>query len=145
MRDIAARVGVSHVTVSYALRGMPRVSPALRERICNEARKMGYSADPMLRALSTYKRINQRNRTCIQSALAWLCCWDSSEAMQTRKLTSDLTADNGRNAAATGALAARLLAGPEGDRIAFIETGGWDTHSGQKGRLNAITSRASRP
>ena len=58
-----------------------------------------------------------------------------SEAMQTRKLTGDLTADGGRNAAATGALAARLLSGPQGDRIAFIETGGWDTHSGQKGRL----------
>jgi uncharacterized protein (DUF1501 family) len=60
-----------------------------------------------------------------------------SEAMQTRKLTSDLGADGGRNAAATGTLAARLLSGPEGDRIAFIETGGWDTHSGQKGRLAA--------
>jgi len=60
-----------------------------------------------------------------------------SEAMQTRKLTSDLTANGGKSAAATGALAARLLAGPDGDRIAFIETGGWDTHSGQKGRLAA--------
>jgi uncharacterized protein (DUF1501 family) len=60
-----------------------------------------------------------------------------AEAMQTRKLTSDLGADGGRNAAATGALAARLLAGPDGDRIAFIETGGWDTHTGQKGRLAA--------
>ena len=60
-----------------------------------------------------------------------------AEAMQTRKLTSDLASDGGRNAAATGALAARLLAGAEGDRIAFIETGGWDTHSGQKARIAA--------
>ena len=60
-----------------------------------------------------------------------------AEAMQTRKLTSDLASDGGRNAAATGALAARMLAGAEGDRIAFIETGGWDTHSGQKARIAA--------
>lgn len=58
-----------------------------------------------------------------------------SEAMQTRQLTGDLTADNGRNAAATGALAARLLTPANGARIAMIETGGWDTHAGQRGRL----------
>ena len=58
-----------------------------------------------------------------------------NEAMQTRQLTGDLTRDNGRNAAATGALAARLLAPANGARIATIETGGWDTHAGQRGRL----------
>jgi uncharacterized protein (DUF1501 family) len=58
-----------------------------------------------------------------------------NEAMATRKLTGDLTAAGGQNAAATGALAARLLKGPDGNRIAFIETGGWDTHSGQRARL----------
>ncbi|WP_137899866.1 DUF1501 domain-containing protein [Sphingomonas sp. 2SG] len=58
-----------------------------------------------------------------------------NEALQTRQLTGDLTRDNGRNAAATGALAARLLAPANGARIATIETGGWDTHAGQRGRL----------
>ena len=83
MRDIAAKLGVSHVTVSYALRGIPRVSPALRDRICDEARKMGYRPDPMLQALSTYRRANRE--THIQSALAWLCCWNPPEQMHTRK------------------------------------------------------------
>ncbi|MFD1789077.1 DUF1501 domain-containing protein [Sphingomonas floccifaciens] len=59
------------------------------------------------------------------------------QAMATRTLTGDLSADDGRNAAATGALAARLLALADGARIAMIETGGWDTHSGQQGRLAA--------
>ena len=58
-------------------------------------------------------------------------------AMATRMQTSDLTAGGGRDAAANGALAARLLTGPGSARIAMIETGGWDTHSAQKGRLNA--------
>ncbi len=57
------------------------------------------------------------------------------QATQTRTLTSDMAADNGKNAAATGALAARLLTAPGGARIAMIETGGWDTHAGQRGRL----------
>ncbi|HEX5181677.1 MAG TPA: DUF1501 domain-containing protein [Allosphingosinicella sp.] len=59
-----------------------------------------------------------------------------NDAMATRKLTGDLSG-GGTNGAATGALAARLLAGADGERVAFIETGGWDTHSGQRGRLAA--------
>lgn len=39
------------------------------------------------------------------------------------------------DAASTGALAGLFLARPDGPRIAMIETGGWDTHSGQNARL----------
>lgn len=60
-----------------------------------------------------------------------------AQATATRMLTGDLAADQGRNAAATGALAARLIAPDNGARIAMIETGGWDTHAGQVGRLAA--------
>ena len=58
------------------------------------------------------------------------------QAMATRSMTGDLSDAGGKNAAATGALAARLLRGPS-TRIAMIETGGWDTHAQQQGRLNA--------
>ena len=58
-------------------------------------------------------------------------------AMETRMTAGDLAGGAGQNGAATGALAAKLLAGDNGARIAMIETGGWDTHSGQRGRLNA--------
>lgn len=60
-----------------------------------------------------------------------------SEAMQTRTLTGDLAAGGGANAAATGALAAKLLTPANGARIAMIETGGWDTHTAQSARLGA--------
>ena len=56
-----------------------------------------------------------------------------TQAMQTREMAGD--PGDGRNAAATGALAARLLKGPGGARLALIETNGWDTHSGQRARL----------
>jgi uncharacterized protein (DUF1501 family) len=46
-----------------------------------------------------------------------------------------LTDASVKNAAATGQLAARLLAPANGARIAMIETGGWDTHAQQRGRL----------
>ena len=57
------------------------------------------------------------------------------QAMQTRAMAGDLSGAGGQNGAATGQLAARLLSGPEGARIAVIETGGWDTHAGQRVRL----------
>lgn len=57
------------------------------------------------------------------------------QAMATRTLAGDVSGDDGRNAAATGTLAAKLLAPVDGARIAMIETGGWDTHTGQRARL----------
>ena len=60
-----------------------------------------------------------------------------SAAMDTRMKAGDpMQAGGGQNGAAIGALAAKMLAG-DGARIAMIETNGWDTHSGQRGRLTA--------
>lgn len=59
-----------------------------------------------------------------------------SAALQTQKQAGDVTAA-GQNGAAIGSVAAKLLSGPNGARIAMIETNGWDTHSGQRGRLAA--------
>ncbi|HEV2593998.1 MAG TPA: DUF1501 domain-containing protein [Sphingomicrobium sp.] len=59
-------------------------------------------------------------------------------AMETRMKAGDSMsgAPNGQKGAATGALAAKMLLG-DGARVAMIETNGWDTHSGQRGRLAA--------
>ncbi len=59
-----------------------------------------------------------------------------SEAMKTKDLAGDLAGNNGRNGAQLGELAARLMAPADGARMMMIETGGWDTHSNQRGRLN---------
>ncbi|MCA1199954.1 DUF1501 domain-containing protein [Sphingomonas sp. R647] len=92
---------------SYAPSALPDASDDLLGRVATL-----YAEDPQLHAI-----------------------WEQATA--TRTLTGDLAANNGRNAAATGALAARLLAAENGARIAMIETGGWDTHAGQRGRLGA--------
>lgn len=59
-----------------------------------------------------------------------------AEAMKTKDLAGDLAGNNGRNGAQLGELAAKLMAPADGARIMMIETGGWDTHSSQRGRLN---------
>lgn len=61
--------------------------------------------------------------------------WDA--ALQTRQMAGDAMVNAGQNGTAMGVLAAKMLAGDEGARIAMIETNGWDTHSGQRGRLAA--------
>ena len=91
---------------SYAPSALPDASDDLLARVSTM-----YRDDPQLHAI-----------------------WEQATA--TRMLTSDLAQDNGRNAAATGALAAKLLTAESGARIAMIETGGWDTHAQQRGRLN---------
>ena len=61
--------------------------------------------------------------------------WDS--AVKTQELASDIGGNNGRNGADLGKLAASLMLPADGARVMMVETGGWDTHSGQRGRLTA--------
>ena len=61
-----------------------------------------------------------------------------SAALGARKLAGSMEEARGRqNPGELGRMAARFLAQPDGPRIAMIETNGWDTHSGQEGRLAA--------
>ena len=59
--------------------------------------------------------------------------WES--AMTARGLAADAGAR--QDPASVGKLGAGFLARDDGPRIAMIETGGWDTHSAQTGRLAA--------
>jgi uncharacterized protein (DUF1501 family) len=58
-----------------------------------------------------------------------------NEALAARAKAGDLA--SGKGGAALGALAARQMSGSGGARIGMIETNGWDTHTGQNGRLAA--------
>lgn len=53
IKDIARAAGVSHSTVSRALRGSPLVNPSTGERIRRLAREMGYSPHTIARSLVT--------------------------------------------------------------------------------------------
>ncbi|MBN2161509.1 MAG: LacI family DNA-binding transcriptional regulator [Pontiellaceae bacterium] len=69
-QDIAEEVGLSAVSVSLALRNSPRISAATRERVQKMAKEMGYSPDPMLQSLSSYRR--QSARKPVDSVIAWI-------------------------------------------------------------------------
>lgn len=58
-----------------------------------------------------------------------------SAALEAKGLAGDAGAK--QDPASLGKLAATFLTKPNGPRIAMLETGGWDTHSGQDGRLAA--------
>jgi len=69
-KDIARVAGVSHVTVSLALRNRREIPVKTRQRIHGIAEKMGYSPDPMLKALAAYRR--RQRPLAFQANLAWL-------------------------------------------------------------------------
>lgn len=56
LREIAARLGVCHATVSLALRNHASLPPATRLRIQTAAREMGYKNNPLVNALLTQVR-----------------------------------------------------------------------------------------
>ena len=112
-RDEASAIAVA-ATVPMALRGPNKVSSYAASSLPDA------SADLMHRVDLLYAGDSQLH-----------ALW--SEAVATDKLAAG--ADVSRNAAATGALAAKLLAPADGARVAMIETTGWDTHAGQRNRL----------
>ncbi len=72
-RDIAAKAGVSQVTVSLALRDHRSIPESTRQRIKQLARRCGYVSDPMLSALSLYR---SKHRPAVYHAnLAWVNTW----------------------------------------------------------------------
>jgi uncharacterized protein (DUF1501 family) len=104
-------------TVPMALRGSHEVSSYAPSKLPDP------SDDLLQRVSAMYEPDSQLHEL-----------WNA--ALATRATAGDINAA-GQNGAATGAVAAKLLSGAEGARIAMIETSGWDTHSGQRGRLAA--------
>ncbi len=73
IRDIARLAGVSHVTVSRALRSSPSISQPTQERVKRIAKEIGYRPDPVLSALMAY-RLSTRP-VGFQGTIAWLNTW----------------------------------------------------------------------
>jgi DNA-binding LacI/PurR family transcriptional regulator len=73
VRDMAKQLGVSHSAVSLALRNSTQVSEKLRENVRQLAEELGYQPDPMLSALSNYRR--GKSAKSAQSVIAWINTW----------------------------------------------------------------------
>lgn len=63
LRSLADQLGVSHATVSMALRNHPSISPATREWVQAHARKMNYRGNILVSALLTQVRRGRVNAT----------------------------------------------------------------------------------
>jgi LacI family transcriptional regulator len=80
LREIARCLGLSHVTVSLALRDSSRVSASTKERIKKAANDMGYRPDPMLTALAAYR--SSKSPAAIHSVVAWINAWEDPEELR---------------------------------------------------------------
>ena len=76
--DIARKLGVSHSTVSLALRNHYRISVKRRDEVHKLAKEMGYSPDPLLSRLASY----HFKPVKIQSAIAWLNHWEQPDRLR---------------------------------------------------------------
>jgi LacI family transcriptional regulator len=83
VRQIAARLNISHSTVARALKDDPRITPSVRQKVRRTADLMGYSPDPMLAALAHYRRTGVNRE--ITSALAWVNSWPEPRKLRTYK------------------------------------------------------------
>ncbi len=101
-------------TVPMALRGKIEVTSYAPSALPQA------SDDLLMRVAQLYAEDTQLN-----------ALWNA--AMDANNMSADSSAR--QDPAGFGKLAASFLARNDGPRIAMIETGGWDTHSGQDGRL----------
>lgn len=116
IRDVAARLGVSHTTVSLALRNHASIPLKTRQRVQAVAQKMGYRGNILVSALLTQVRKGRlKNRGEVVAV---------TTAMQTDdwlRLPS----------VASGMAQARERAGQLGLRLEVFSIGGHGEHSGQ--------------
>lgn len=68
LRDVAQQAGVSMMTVSRALRGLPKVADATRARILTAARQLQYEPDPEIARLM--KAVRSKKKVKFRSVLA---------------------------------------------------------------------------
>lgn len=80
LRDIARKLGVSHTTVSLALRGSPKIPEARRLFIQTEAEKMNYRPNPAAAQLSNFRRMSAAPG--VRASLAWLNLWPAGLKMR---------------------------------------------------------------
>ena len=78
MAALAAELGVSRTTVSNAYNRPDQLSPELRERVLDAARRLGYPGpDPVARSLRTRKELQRHTAQCTAAAGPLASGWQS--------------------------------------------------------------------
>lgn len=77
MSELAKAAGVSKMTVSLALRGHAKISPATRDRIRALAEKMGYRPNPLVQTLMANLRSTRPAQ--YHSTIAWITAFPTRD------------------------------------------------------------------
>jgi LacI family transcriptional regulator len=81
LRSLAAEAGVSVATMSFALRGLPEVSAATRDRLRAFATSRGYRLNPLVAAV--YSQVRTRKSQGDHNVIAYLNTWWPRRAWET--------------------------------------------------------------
>ncbi|MFA6962873.1 MAG: LacI family DNA-binding transcriptional regulator [Opitutaceae bacterium] len=94
IRDVAAKLGVSHTTVSLSLRNHTSIPHMTRKRVQEGARKMGYRSNILVSALLTQVRSRHVHKR--GEVIAWLTATPIEEWQQLPSISMGLTASKQR-------------------------------------------------
>ena len=72
LKAIARHAGLSLATVSYALRGHPKIPPETRDRVAAAARALGYRPDPRVAGLMAHIRGARARPAAERLAFVWV-------------------------------------------------------------------------
>lgn len=82
IRDVARAVGVSHTTVSMALRNDPRILAATRKKVAQAAVQLGYRRDPVISELMA--QLKTARTRAEQVPLAFMTAWPTRDGWRQR-------------------------------------------------------------
>jgi len=121
VRKLARQLGLSHTTVSEALRDSPRVRPETRKRVLEAARMSGYQANPLAGALMSEMR---RSRTgTFRGSLAIVDLEDADKRPpHATRYHNAMTAGAIARAADLGFKAERIYTGQRGISLHRLDT-----------------------
>lgn len=80
LREIASLLGVSHTTVSLALKNSQQISKARRDEVQQLAAQLGYSPNMAAKALAHFKQ--DSHAIPIQSSIAWINAWPQPKQLR---------------------------------------------------------------
>jgi len=79
-KDVANALGIHVSTVSKALKGDPAIAIDTQDLVKRKAQTMGFSPDPMLSALASYR--NRQKHKIYHSTIAWIYNHPQEERME---------------------------------------------------------------
>jgi DNA-binding LacI/PurR family transcriptional regulator len=82
-KDVAKALGISQATVSFALKGDPKISESRREEILEAARSLGYRPSPAASSLAQLR--HSKSKKTQGEVFGWLNLWKNPKDLNRKK------------------------------------------------------------